>query len=706
MLRASPGLPRASARPGPRLAPRLGGPGRRVACWATRDPVAGLPLRLPPGAAPPQQIPSPEPGKAVALHGGRKKYVPFTTDFYCSAPVQLAGSWNDWMHNIDLPTDPASGEAGIVLELDGGHGELSYKFNVDGKWHLSRADAAVADSQGCVNNSTSGRKLVRFSFPAAFAGPRGAEEQVHLIGSFTAWQVVIPMALAADGAYHCDVALPPGHHTFRFLVNAAVSDPRVYAPMSGLVAPARYAVLAHLPVEVLPGGVQVNSLRVPPPPTFKLLYHTQFSEAHLFYAFKGSPEPVRRLRMHHAPGCSGLMVAQLHAPTPDAVLEFSIVGASWEGSSSLSTISTLDEEVGFGSMPGAVVAGGERDPPGTRHYTAARPGVWRLKHGSLRLDDASQIPPLMLCTDLDGTLIEDQAETNDWVRQADELTWLAGQHFGQYLAPAGGVLVFNTGRSIGMVEGLLAKKGPIMPWPTAIITAVGTKVFLYDVATRAWVPDTAYARLLDDGWNLGTVQAVASKLMQRFQDRASMIDDGSEHPHRVSLQIRSDVLGEFMDRWAAGLAEAGVAAQFISSIGGEWRYVDCISAHAGKGRAMAYLAARYGIALEDAVAAGDSGNDLLMLAALPEGPHPAIVMSNSHPEVWDWLARCTPEERAWIYTPKAERGAGLVEGLKAIVADKLAAAAQRAAAAAATRALQPPALRAPPAAAATRALRA
>lgn len=71
----------------------------------------------------------------------------------------------------------------------------------------------------------------------------------------------------------------------------------------------------------------------------------------------------------------------------------------------------------------------------------------------------------------------------------------------------------------------------------------------------------------------------------------------------------------------------------VTSIGGEWRYVDCIAKRAGKGRAMAYLARRFGIALEDVVAAGDSGNDLLMLGSQPEGHHPAIVMSNSHPEV-------------------------------------------------------------------------
>lgn len=85
----------------------------------------------------------------------------------------------------------------------------------------------------------------------------------------------------------------------------------------------------------------------------------------------------------------------------------------------------------------------------------------------------------------------------------------------------------------------------------------------------------------------------------------------------------------------------------VASIGGEWRYVDCIAKNAGKGRAMVYLASRFGISLEDVVAAGDSGNDLLMLGRLPEGNHPAIVMSNSHPEVCTAISahqRCDPSK--------------------------------------------------------------
>lgn len=58
----------------------------------------------------------------------------------------------------------------------------------------------------------------------------------------------------------------------------------------------------------------------------------------------------------------------------------------------------------------------------------------------------------MQCTDLDGTLIEDQAEQNDWIKRNDEMTYEAGQHFAQYLAPAGGMIVYNTGQLVLLAQ--------------------------------------------------------------------------------------------------------------------------------------------------------------------------------------------------------------------------------------------------------------
>jgi hypothetical protein len=115
--------------------------------------------------------------------------------------------------------------------------------------------------------------------------------------------------------------------------------------MAGMLAqasPAQYAVLQHLPLENLPSGVTANSLRVPAPPTFRLLYHTNFSEAYITYRFSGQQSAPRRLRMHHQPDCSGLMLAHLPAPGPDSSLEFSITGATYDSANStLSTLSTM-----------------------------------------------------------------------------------------------------------------------------------------------------------------------------------------------------------------------------------------------------------------------------------------------------------------------------------------------------------------------------
>eukprot|EP00879_Flechtneria_rotunda_P013041 GHRR01013620.1.p1 GENE.GHRR01013620.1~~GHRR01013620.1.p1 ORF type:complete len:568 (+),score=192.54 GHRR01013620.1:869-2572(+) len=502
-------------------------------------------------------------------------------------------------------------------------------------------------------------------------------------------QVLIPMTLEADGEYHCTVALPPGRHVFKFLqLNPLPQRRAMYqaARAQQSLDKGRYYLHPTLPRETLPSGIEVNYLHVPPPPIFRVLYHTHCSEAYIHYRLAGYEESFRCARMYHT--CTGLMTAYINSPAPDTSLEFIIQGTtsngdsngdgSSNGSSNHNGSTSGWQQQGSDWMHNrgsrASTSQPERDPPdGQPYYTASRPGTWRLKQGRLRLDEASQLHPLMLCTDLDGTLIEDQAEENDWIRRNDDATYSASLHFHQYVAPAGGLLVYNTGRSIGMVEGLLAKKKGVMPWPTAVITAVGTKIFLWDVAKNKWTADPAYEQLLDEGWNLNEVRQQAKKLLNRFNGAASVIDDGSEHPHRMSLQIQQHVLNDLVSQWSQGLMEAGVQHQMVASIGGDWRYVDCIAINAGKGRAMAYLAARFGIALEDVVAAGDSGNDLLMLGRLTEGNHPAIVMSNSHPEVWDWLARCSPEERSWIYTPKAERAAGLVEGLKAIIADKLAA---------------------------------
>lgn len=73
--------------------------------------------------------------------------------------------------------------------------------------------------------------------------------------------------------------------------------------------------------------------------------------------------------------------------------------ANWEAGTTLSTISSMDDESGHGSKSRNGNGNSdnmERHPPGKKHHTAAHPGSWRLKDDKLKLDQASQLPPLML----------------------------------------------------------------------------------------------------------------------------------------------------------------------------------------------------------------------------------------------------------------------------------------------------------------------
>lgn len=77
----------------------------------------------------------------------------------------------------------------------------------------------------------------------------------------------------------------------------------------------------------------------------------------------------------------------------------------------------------------------------------------------------------MQVSDVDGTMIDE-----------DDFAVQCAKDFRSYwensAALCSSILVYNTGRSIGQLTGLLEYREGSMTVPDAIITAVGTKVFL------------------------------------------------------------------------------------------------------------------------------------------------------------------------------------------------------------------------------------
>lgn len=69
------------------------------------------------------------------------------------------------------------------------------------------------------------------------------------------------------------------------------------------------------------------------------------------------------------------------------------------------------------------------------------------------------------------------------------------------------------------------------------------------------------------------------------------------------------------------VTQSGFKAQMIVSGAGDYKYLDILSVHGGKRKAMEYVRSIFGIRPERVVAAGDSGNDILMLEGVPASLH-------------------------------------------------------------------------------------
>jgi len=104
-------------------------------------------------------------------------------------------------------------------------------------------------------------------------------------------------------------------------------------------------------------------------------------------------------------------------------------------------------------------------------------------------------------------------------------------------------------------------------------------------------------------------------------------------------------------------AARGIEPKIIVSGTGEWRYMDVVAARGGKLAALEYVSALFRIPLDRCVAAGDSGNDALMLS----GSNPSIVVGNAQAELMDWVCRQSQDGR--LVVADAPMARGVLEGL-------------------------------------------
>jgi sucrose-phosphate synthase len=192
---------------------------------------------------------------------------------------------------------------------------------------------------------------------------------------------------------------------------------------------------------------------------------------------------------------------------------------------------------------------------------------------------------LLVC-DIDNTLIGDQEALEEL------LAWIEA-HRSQI---AFGIA---TGRVLERALRVLTRWN--VPRPDVLITAVGSEIYY---GRPDLVPDTNWAQTIDYRWDTLSLRECLAEVpgirLQPEQDqrefKLSYFVDPLEWPGARELRKR-------IKQW-------GLSASLVYS---HHEFLDLLPVRASKGRAIQYLARRWGFEMDEVLVAGDSGNDADML---------------------------------------------------------------------------------------------
>lgn len=225
--------------------------------------------------------------------------------------------------------------------------------------------------------------------------------------------------------------------------------------------------------------------------------------------------------------------------------------------------------------------------------------------------------PLLLCTDLDRTLIPngDEPESPG-----------AREQFARLVAKPEVILAYVSGRHRTLVE--QAIRDYQLPMPDFVIGDVGTSVYRTKGGTWTQIPD--WWEIIGADW-AGTEH---SGLAALFSEIPGLRLQESEKQNRFKLSYYAPVDLDHQSvirQMHELLTPIGVRASLIWSIdeAAGVGLLDVLPKEATKYHAVVFLMGLTGHGESDTLFAGDSGNDLEVLAS----PIPAVLVANGHPEV-------------------------------------------------------------------------
>jgi len=225
--------------------------------------------------------------------------------------------------------------------------------------------------------------------------------------------------------------------------------------------------------------------------------------------------------------------------------------------------------------------------------------------------------PLLVAADLDRTLVPNGPEPESpGARDA----------FARFVASGGVVLAYVSGRDRRLVEEIMAAFD--LPAPDFVIGDVGTTV--WRVGNGTWDIDAGWRDHLAARWaglgSAGIAALLAPMAALTMQEKHKQGE--FKVSHYVAASARRDLLDNEVRR---RLDDAGVNANRVWSMdqASNVQLLDILPAGADKLAALEYVGECTGIAGENMLFAGDSGNDIAVLASAL----PSVLVANALPEV-------------------------------------------------------------------------
>lgn len=269
---------------------------------------------------------------------------------------------------------------------------------------------------------------------------------------------------------------------------------------------------------------------------------------------------------------------------------------------------------------------------------------------------------ILICTDLDRTLIPNGVQPESPG---------ARERFAALASRSGVTLSYVTGRHQALVEEAIYCYA--LPMPQYVIADVGTTI--YEITDGQWTTWDEWQAEIAPDWQ----GADHASLLDLFADLAGLRAQESEKQNTyklsyyVSLHEDSQALTAVM---RGRLSERGIHASLIWSVDetAGIGLLDVLPARATKLHAVEFLMRSKGFSAERSLFAGDSGNDLPVLASAVH----SVLVANATEEVRE-AAKAQAEElgntKALYLASGGFRGmngnysAGILEGLAHFMPD-------------------------------------